>query len=68
MPSLKCPECKHELLPNDLIFQGDHIICGLCDREIYEKIKPGVEFKCPKCGETGEERTFVIRESCCCSE
>jgi DNA-directed RNA polymerase subunit RPC12/RpoP len=68
MPSLKCPECGHELLPNDLVAQGDHIICGLCNREIYEKIKPEVKLKCPKCGEIGEGKTFIMKESCCCSK
>jgi DNA-directed RNA polymerase subunit RPC12/RpoP len=65
MPSLLCPECRRELLPSDLVAQGDHIICGRCSREIYEKIKPADKLKCPKCGEIGERKTFVLTESCC---
>jgi DNA-directed RNA polymerase subunit RPC12/RpoP len=65
MPSLKCPECGHELLPNDLVAQGDHIICGRCSREIYEKINPAAKMKYPKCGEVGESKTFILEESCC---
>lgn len=68
MPSLQCPECRHELLPTDLVAQGDHIICGLCNREIYEKIKPEVKLKCPKCGEIGERKTFIMKQACCCPE
>ena len=51
MPSLKCPECQMELLPQDLILQEDHIICGKCSREIYVKKKSTVNLKCSKCGE-----------------
>jgi DNA-directed RNA polymerase subunit RPC12/RpoP len=65
MPSLQCPECRRELLPNDFIAQGDHIICGRCSREIYVKTKPAAKLKCPKCGEIGESKTFVLSESCC---
>ncbi len=65
MPSLLCPECHRELLSSDLVAQGDHIICGSCSREIYEKIKPADKLKFPKCGEIGERRTFVLMESCC---
>jgi len=37
MPSLQCPECSKELLPQDLIAGEDHITCGQCGREIYVK-------------------------------
>lgn len=65
MPSLQCPECRRELLPKELVPQEDHIVCGHCGREIYEKIKPSVKLKCPKCGEVGESKDFVLAESCC---
>ena len=65
MPSVQCPECRREILPNDLVAQEDHLICGSCGREIYEKIKPVDKLKCPKCGEIGERKTFVLTESCC---
>lgn len=65
MPSLQCPECRHELMPTELVAQEDHIICGRCGREIYEKIKPAVKLKCPKCGEVGDSKTFILAESCC---
>jgi len=61
-------KCRRELLPNDLVTQGDHIICGSCGREIYVKTKPTAKLKCPKCGEVGEvgeSKTFVLIESCC---
>ncbi|MFA7382288.1 MAG: hypothetical protein WC001_02440 [Desulfurivibrionaceae bacterium] len=65
MPSLQCPECRRELLPNDFVTQGDHLICGSCGREIYVKTKQTAKLKCPKCGEVGESKTFVLTESCC---
>lgn len=65
MPSLQCPECRRELMPTELVAQEDHILCGRCGREIYEKIKPDAKLKCPKCGEVGERKTFILAESCC---
>ncbi|HEX9714328.1 MAG TPA: hypothetical protein VGA28_01420 [Desulfurivibrionaceae bacterium] len=52
-------------MPTELVAQEDHIICGRCGREIYEKIKPAVKLKCPKCGEVGDSKTFILAESCC---
>jgi len=65
MPSLQCPECRRELMPTELVAQEDHILCGRCGREIYEKIKPAAKLKCPKCGEVGDSKTFILAESCC---
>ena len=67
MPSLQCPECRKELLPQDLVPQEDHIICGKGSREIYvnkESIAKS-KLKCPKCGEVADSKEFNISESCC---
>jgi len=65
MPSLQCPECRKELLPQDLVEKSDHIICSKCNREIYVKKKSISKLKCPKCGEVGGSEKFNIAGSCC---
>lgn len=64
MPSLQCPECGCELLPNDLVAQGDHIVCGRCNKELYVKITSDVKLKCPKCGEIAKSKDFILAEPC----
>jgi predicted RNA-binding Zn-ribbon protein involved in translation (DUF1610 family) len=65
MPSLQCPECRRELLPNNFVAQGDYIVCGRCSREIYVKSGSDVKLKCPKCGDIARSKDFVLAESCC---
>jgi len=67
MPSLQCPECRREILPNELDPQEDRIICEKCGRRIYEKINPEAKMKCPKCGEMSERKDFEAEESCGCA-
>lgn len=68
MASLQCPECRQELLPQDLVPHEDHIICGKCSREIYVKKKKIAKLKCPKCGEIMNQKEFILADSCCCPD
>jgi predicted RNA-binding Zn-ribbon protein involved in translation (DUF1610 family) len=68
MPSLSCPECGKELLPQDLVQKDEHLICPECGREIYEQKKTGhqktgITLICPKCGEEAHSDNFLIVES-----
>lgn len=63
MPSLACPECKKELLPQNLVPKGEHLLCPKCGREIYEQKKEVTKFLCPKCGEEATSDNFLIVEA-----
>ena len=65
MSSLQCPECRQELLPQDLVPKEENIVCGKCGREIYMKKQEIVKLKCPKCGEVADSNEFNLAESCC---
>ena len=65
MPSLQCPECRMEILPNKLASQEEHIICGRCGREIYEPVEDHPKLKCPKCDEAAKKDEFNLAECCC---
>jgi predicted RNA-binding Zn-ribbon protein involved in translation (DUF1610 family) len=62
MPSLQCPECRKELLPQDLIAGEESMTCGKCGREIYLKKRPAVNLKCPKCGGVAASSEFCVVE------
>lgn len=63
MPSLQCPECKKELLPQNLVPKGKHLLCPKCGREIYERKKHGTMLICPKCGQKASNDNFLIVEA-----
>jgi DNA-directed RNA polymerase subunit RPC12/RpoP len=63
MPSLSCPECGKELLPQDLVQKDEHLICPKCSRKMYEREKTGIKLICPSCGEEAHGDNFLIVES-----
>jgi predicted RNA-binding Zn-ribbon protein involved in translation (DUF1610 family) len=52
-------------MPQDLVAQDDHIVCGKCSREIYVKKNSTAKMKCPKCGAVGDSKEFNLAKSCC---
>jgi ribosomal protein L37AE/L43A len=60
MPSLPCPECGKELLPQDLVPKDEHLLCPNCARQVYERKKTGIKLICPKCGDEAHSDSFLI--------
>lgn len=58
MPSLPCPECLQELLPQDLVHKGEALACPKCGREIYQRKHTDIHLICPKCGESTDADAF----------
>lgn len=65
MPSLLCPECGMELLPQSLASRGERVYCGQCSREIYIKTEDMPKHKCPKCEEMFREKKEITLTKCC---
>jgi ribosomal protein L37AE/L43A len=63
MPSIPCPECGKDLLPQDLVSKDDNLTCPKCGRQIYERKKTGIKLLCPKCGEEAHSDNFLIVNS-----
>jgi DNA-directed RNA polymerase subunit RPC12/RpoP len=63
MPSVPCPECGKELLPQELVQKGEHLMCPRCGREVYEHKKTGIKLICPRCGEEAHSDSFLIVKS-----
>lgn len=67
MPSLQCPECRMEILPQKFsAAQEEHIICGKCGREIYARTEDHPKLKCPKCHAAATQKKGFNLAECCC--
>ena len=62
MPSLLCPECRKELLPQHLLPKGENLACPKCGRDIYEPKKERTVCVCPTCGDEISNDNFLIVE------
>jgi ribosomal protein L37AE/L43A len=58
MPSLPCPECLRELMPQDLRAENEFLVCAHCGRKVYERVATDIKLICPKCGEVTDSDSF----------
>ena len=59
MPSISCPECGKELLPQPDMRGMRRSLCPTCSREIFRPSKIDVKIVCPECDtdpDTSESR------------